>query len=246
MKKNLFLVLAVVFLLSGCNLTVDSEEEAVIAAFAEDHGLHLWDYPEDLVALYERNPEAREFVLNYPLEAGREHTVDLSDYDLSQGVPLFMQWDQRWGYIRYSGGVAGLTGCGPVCLSMAAYYLTGDAAFSPDNVIAFAQKNGYFSYGNGSKWTLISEGGEELGFDVTELPLVEQRITDCLESGIPVICVMGPGDFTTSGHFIVMVGTEDGLIRVNDPNSRANSEKLWAYSDICDQIRNLWSIEYFD
>ena len=53
---------------------------------------------------------------------------------------------------------------------------------------------------------------------------------------------MGPGDFTTTGHFIVLSGCEDGLIKINDPNSYANSEKLWSYEEIADQIRNLWVI----
>ena len=58
----------------------------------------------------------------------------------------------------------------------------------------------------------------------------------------PIICSMRAGDFTTTGHYIVLVGCEDGLIRVNDPNSHANSEKLWSYEQIESQIRNLWVI----
>ena len=53
---------------------------------------------------------------------------------------------------------------------------------------------------------------------------------------------MRAGDFTTSGHYIVLAGIEDGKYRVNDPNSYANSEKLWSYEQIEGQIRNLWSI----
>ena len=46
------------------------------------------------------------------------------------------------------------------------------------------------------------------------------------EAGNPIICAMGKGDFTSSGHYIVLVGTENGLVRVNDPNSYANSENF--------------------
>jgi hypothetical protein len=53
---------------------------------------------------------------------------------------------------------------------------------------------------------------------------------------------MRAGDFTTTGHYIVLVGAEDGMIRVNDPNSYINSEKLWSYEQIEGQIRNLWVI----
>ena len=218
-----------------------AEADQAIAAFAEANGLSLRDYPEELRALLERNPETEEFVLHYPLDRDKAIDVDLSMYD-TDGVPLFLQWDRQWGCMEYGGKPAALTGCGPVCLSMAAYYLTGDEAFSPDNMIEFAKKGGYYSPGSGSSWTLISQGGVELGFDVTEIPLVKKRILDNLEAGNPIICAMGQGDFTSSGHFIVLVGVEDGLLRVNDPNSIERSGKLWAFEDIEDQFRNLWVI----
>lgn len=219
------------------------EADTAITAFAQDQGLSLSDYPEELRELLERNPETEEYVLCYPLEKDEPIQVDLSDYADCEGVPLFLQWDRQWGYMEYGGKPAGLTACGPVCLSMAAYYLTGDAQFSPDRMIAFADKGGYYVRGSGSSWTLISEGAVELGFEVRELPLVKSRILNNLEEGNPIICAMGPGDFTTSGHFIVLVGTEDGLLRVNDPNSVENSGKLWKFEDIESQFRNLWVIQ---
>lgn len=220
--------------------TQHTEAELAVKAYAEEKGIAYSEYPQSLIELMERNPETAGFVLNYPFR--QEETIDLGEYDLEAGVPLMMQWDTRWGYIRYGSDVVGLTGCGPVCLAMAGYYVTGDEKFAPDKMVEFAWENGYYSFGNGSSWTLISEGGEKLGLDVTEIPLVKQRILDNLAAGNPIICAMGPGDFTTSGHYIVLVGTEDGLIRVNDPNSYANSEKLWSYEEMESQFRNLWVV----
>lgn len=214
----------------------------LVKAYADEHRIPFRQYPEELIALLDRNPETETFVLEYPLKKDAVIQVDLSEYKGSTSVPLFLQWDQQWGYMEYGSGVAGLTACGPVCLSMAAWYLTEDDAFAPDKMIEFATNNGYYSPGNGSSWTLISEGGVKLGFDVTEIPLVESRIIKNLEVDNPIICAMGPGDFTTSGHYIVMIGYENGMIRINDPNSVANSEKLWKYEDIEGQIRNLWVI----
>ena len=54
---------------------------------------------------------------------------------------------------------------------------------------------------------------------------------------------MREGDFTTTGHYIVLRGVEDGQFQVNDPNSVVNSEKLWSYEQIEGQIRNLWVME---
>lgn len=219
----------------------DTDAGQKVMDYAKENKLSYQDYPKSLIELLERNPETEKFVLEYPTAKDLEYTIDLSEYSRDT-VPLFLQWDQRWGYIQYGSDVAGLTGCGPVCLSMAAYYLTGSDAYSPDKMITFASENGYYVSGSGSSWTLISEGGVKLGFDVTELPLDEDRIRANLEVGNPIICVMGPGDFTTSGHFIVLTGWKDGYIRINDPNSIANSEKLWTYDQIAGQIRNLWAI----
>ena len=218
------------------------EADRIIAAFAAENGLQLSDYPEELRELLERNPETEDFVLHYPLDKGSEVHADLAGYDRSDGVPLFLQWDRQWGFLDYGSKPAALTGCGPTCLSMAAWYLTGDDSFSPDRMMEFAEKNGYYSPGSGSSWTLISEGAVKLGFDVTEIPLAKGRIFDNLEVGNPIICAMGPGDFTAAGHFIVLVGVEDGLLQVNDPNSIKNSRKLWAFEDIESQFRNLWVI----
>lgn len=219
-----------------------TDAEQAVMAFAREHDIPYSAYPESLIELLERNPETEDYVLEYPLEGSKEQHIDLTEYENSKSVPLFLQWDQRWGYMQYGDDLAGLTACGPVCLSMAAYYLTGSDSFSPDKMITFAEKNGYYSHGNGSSWTLISEGAVRLGFDVTEIPLDENRIFKNLEVDNPIICAMGPGDFTTTGHFIVMTGYENGMIRINDPNSTANSQRLWSFDEIQGQIRNLWVI----
>ncbi|MBQ1871316.1 MAG: C39 family peptidase, partial [Lachnospiraceae bacterium] len=52
---------------------------------------------------------------------------------------------------------------------------------------------------------------------------------------------MKPGDFTYTGHFIVLTGIdEDGKIMVNDPNSRNNSDKHWDVDTLVKQIKALW------
>ena len=71
--------------------------------------------------------------------------------------------------------------------------------------------------------------------------LDEGVVTRALKNGQPIICSVGPGDFTTSGHFIVLVGMEDGKIRVNDPNRHSTSSQLWDYDTLAGQINNLWA-----
>ena len=67
------------------------------------------------------------------------------------------------------------------------------------------------------------------------------RLATALQSGIPLICSMYPGDFTYTGHFIVLTGIdENGAITVNDPNSPANNKKHWSMTEILPQIRQSW------
>lgn len=217
-----------------------TQTEIQVKTFAEEHDLFFAQYPKSLIELLERNPETEEFVLNFPLREPR--TVDLTGYDRTAGVPLFLQWDPMWGYEKYGSDYLAVTGCGPTCLAMAGYYLTGSQNMNPAEIAVFAENNGYYASGYGSSWTLISEGSARLGLKARELPLVKKKITDALEAGHPVILALGEGDFTTTGHYIVLTGYADGAFTVNDPNSRERSAQTWTYEQLEGQIRNIWEI----
>ncbi|MDC7280633.1 C39 family peptidase [Butyrivibrio fibrisolvens] len=61
----------------------------------------------------------------------------------------------------------------------------------------------------------------------------------------PLICSMTPGDFTKTGHFIVLTGvTDDGQIIVNDPNSPKNSKKHWDVDILVSQMKSIWKYSY--
>lgn len=216
--------------------------QQIVEAYAAEKGIPAESWPTHIVALIEKNPEMLQYVLDYPFEYGKNHEIDLSEYAQSDMVPLFMQWDKRWGYIRYGSDLVGLTGCGPTCLAMVAYYYTKDSDMNPARMVQFAKDNDYYSLGAGSAWALISEGAGKLGLQAKALSLSEYQLRNALESGKPVIAAMGPGIFTSAGHYIVFVACEDGKYRVNDPNSRERSEKLWEYDDFQDQVRNWWAI----
>lgn len=51
---------------------------------------------------------------------------------------------------------------------------------------------------------------------------------------------MGQGDFTKTGHFIVLAGLKEDGIVVRDPNSKERSNKIWTYDELEGQIQNLW------
>ncbi len=226
-KKKIFLIAVTVFALIFAVFYFPSDN----AGRAE--------IPQELMELYDRNPETKEFVSGFGKDL--PDNQGLSDEEIhSSGVPHFLQWDRRWGYEEYSEEYFALSGCGPTALSMVMVYLTGDGKYDPGYVGEFATKNGFSTCGDGSKWTLMSEGAGMLGINSEELILNERYIEENLKDGNPIIAIMAKGDFTNTGHFIVFTDYIDGKIKVNDPNSISRSEELWEYDRISDQIRNLW------
>ena len=223
---------------SGRTTTERAQRE--LHTYAEQHETALADYPDALVQLYARNPDARDFVRDYPKKKNLTPTIDLSGLAGSETVPLLLQWDERWGYREYNESIIGLAGCGPTCLSMVTIYLTGDTTKDPLWMCQFAEEHQFNVPGSGSKWALISEGGRMLGLDVTQIPLDQDRIYRNLDVGNPIIVVVGPGDFTTDGHFLVLTGHDGDKITLNDPNSPTNSQKSWDYDTLAGQIQSLW------
>ena len=219
----------------------DATPQQMLEVFMQYHDLSVRDYPQVVREAFETSKENIDYLLNFPFMYGKEQEVDISGYDISQGVPLFIQWDDRWGYLPYAGNYAGLAACGPTCLSMVAYYLTGDAKYTPVYMMEYAEANGHCGDRQGTYWSLFTEGAVEMGFIVKELYLTERKLASTLEEGKLIILSVGPGHFTAAGHFIVLTGYEDGYFTVNDPNSYANSQRKWAYDEFADQIKNIWS-----
>ena len=197
------------------------------------------NFTTELIQLAKRNSEAIQFVYDYPQNKDKVFTISLDDEVSTDKVPLFIQWDERWGYSHYGESIIGINGCGPTCLSMVAVHLLGNVELNPKWMANYSEEEGYCSE-SGTLWALMSDGAKKLGLESVEIPLDESRIYSNLNVGNPIICSMGPGAFTTEGHFIVLCGMKEGKIIINDPNSRKNSEKLWTYDEIQDQIKNLW------
>lgn len=196
-------------------------------------------YPDELLKLLADNEETVDFVLDYLEKKDTAPAETVGKVEKGK-IPLLLQWDERWGYAVYGDDMIAINGCGPTAISMIAAGLTGDNTITPYKVAQFSAENGYYAGDSGTSWTLMTEGARQFGIKGEELELSESAVFSALKNGHPIICSMEPGDFTTTGHFIVLTGIEDGRIRVNDPNSRIRSEKLWDYSTLEYQINNLW------
>lgn len=200
---------------------------------------HPSDYPEPLLKILTNNIETLDFVLEYPKKKDLPPADAIGD--LTEGeIPLLLQWDERWGYSNYGESIIAVSGCGPTCIAMVASGLTGQNDITPSAVARYSTENGFLTEEFDTKWDLMTYGCEQFGITGTELGLDETAMANALNSGYPIICSVGPGDFTANGHFIVLTGYQDGQFQVHDPNSQIRSEKLWSFDTLKGQILNMW------
>ncbi len=199
-----------------------------------------FQYPEKMLEALANNPEMADFVSGYT-GSKTKASGGFSKEELALEFPLFLQWDPRWGYVKYGdNSCIGLAGCGPTCLSMALYYLTGDESITPDSVAAYSMDNGHYVSGAGTAWGLLTDLPSKYGVKVSEPERSEQTLKSALDQGKVIICSMGPGNFTIAGHFIVIYDYDKEGFMINDPNCVARSMKRWAYGEIAAQIKHIW------
>ena len=202
---------------------------------------HMDQYPEALLNNLCCNPNMLDFALgyqeNYDTTSG---TLEASELD---GIPLFSQWDKRWGYDAYGNDVIGLSGCGPTCLSMIGIGLTKNQEATPDKLADYATEHGYYEQNSGTKWSFMDEVAAVYGVQGYYIYLSKDNMQEELSQGHPLVCAMRSGDFTSQGHFIVIAGMEGDKFLVHDPNSIERSQQLWDYDTLQYQISAIWAFK---
>lgn len=213
----------------------------------DDILLSMERYPKNVLQMVVDNPETVDFVSDYLKHVNdTEATGGITAEELQQdGIPLFQQWDQRWGYVTYGNDIIAIDGCGPTCMSMVYTGLTGKSNYTPADMADFCMENNYYNQETGTSWSLMLNGARKLELESKRIDVSGKSIKREIKAGRPVIASMEPGDFTTTGHFIVLTGlTEEGTVQVNDPNSIENSQKDWEMKTLVGQIKAAWSYSY--
>ncbi|MDO5135256.1 MAG: C39 family peptidase [Eubacteriales bacterium] len=210
-------------------------------AYLRDYWSTTDPIPSSLLRFSEKYPEAKTFVMEYPQKKDLDVKIDLTNEVVPGEIPLFIQWDERWGYKTYGSDCMGVTGCGPTCISMIECGLTGNLAWNPYETAKYAEDQGYYVDGSGTAWGLMTDGASAFGLKASRGIVSEEYIRENLSPQTPMIASMLPGDFTYTGHFIVLTGIDqEGNVTVNDPNSRRNSEKTWPADTLAAQMAAIW------
>ena len=204
-------------------------------------------YPDTLIDLVARNHETVDFVYSYKDREkynNRKLSTDInSSYYIDGDVPLFLQWDRRWGYRTYGKEMIGLSGCGPTSLAMVIRHFDSDSTVNPYDVAKYSQDNGYVSADNFTSWKLFETGLSKYGLESQDVIPVEAKMKKALDDNKILIVSVKPGIFTERGHIIVIKGyNKNGDFLINDPNSIVNTNKAWSFDELKSEIRKIWGV----
>ena len=135
----------------------------------------------------------------------------------------YKQADSRWGSNSYAGDSMAGSGCGPTSV---ANIVESD----PWAVAQWMTSHGYASNGSGTYWggipaalTAYGHNGQQLNYSSLygyRGSSIENSWKHSISSGNYVgILLMGPGIFTSGGHFITITQYSNGRYYVHDPAS---------------------------
>lgn len=201
-------------------------------AYFEDKIFALSDEQKGLAENYAQNLSVflGDGMMQGLLPAESAGLVSLGDIRFSDGatqVVYYNQLDKRYAHKPYGTDDIGTYGCGPTCMAMVVSSLTNETV-DPVEMARWAYESGYWCSRSGSYHSLIPGAAKAWGLPVQGCGKTEgQRIVDALSQGKLVVAIMLKGHFTSSGHFIVLRGVENGKILVADPANYTRSQQAW-------------------
>ncbi len=216
-----------------------------VAARYWDDTLTDFNYTEQQLQILESLTSSKYYTMLASLAntvSGSPATDWSGVIDIPEGgmpIPLYLQGDytQTVCYIDGEAKSVKTSGCGAASMSMVISYLTGNTSQNPYTLFKWAYDNGYYD-GNGLSHTCLTKLAQLYGVEGTWIANDEEQIAEALRAGYPVIAHMGPGIFTTGGHYIVLRGiTEDGHVLVNDPGNRNRNKYAYPMSTVVRQAR---------
>ncbi len=152
-------------------------------------------------------------------------------------ITAYTQNDPAWANYLYGGMDPMIThGCGPTALAIAVTSLT-DQVLTPPQAADWSSAHGYHYPDSGSVHAIIPDGATYFGMKVETISTITEDVAKMifLQNKV-IVLLMGPGDFTTGGHFIIAYGyAPDGTIYVHDPASPERSNQTWSISTLVEQ-----------
>lgn len=208
----------------------------------EDEDQLIEDLPESSKESIVKYPEAKNELLQYSEWKEYHENYDLTGVYKKGDIPRFIQWDSRWAFYPLGTHNIAYAGCGPTALSSAYIYLTGDTSMNPVVMSKWAEDNRYYDDAYGTSWDVWTDGASKLGINGKAIDFNLDKVKEELDNGALIILSVAPGDFTYTGHYIMIVGYSGDNLIIHDVNSPRNSSVLWNFDRISQQVKSAWSL----
>lgn len=172
----------------------------------------------------------------------------------------YLQTDPKWKNKSYStkgeSTTIGASGCGPTCMAMVISTWT-DKKVTPVDTCKWSVDHGYKAYKNGTYHSYFTPQAAAYGLSciqinsslisdmsATNAAKVHQIAKDYVLEGNLVICLMGPGNWTKGGHYILWYSiNNENNVYINDPASTASHRVKNTWSLLKSQVRKYWVIK---
>lgn len=168
----------------------------------------------------------------------------------------YLQTDPKWKSVDYSAKgektTIGASGCGPTAMAMVLATWC-DSKVTPLTECDWALKHGYKAPHSGTYYGYFEPAGRRYGLKVYRLNYTNiygnsttayhAQARDALGEGHLVIACMGKGNWTSSGHYVLVYGIQDNVVYINDPASTKKARTEGSYSLFKQQVKYYWVIE---
>ena len=153
----------------------------------------------------------------------------------------FLQTKGSWAEESYSinnqkSQTIATSGCGPTAMAMVLNYYI-DNSITPLQTAMFALANNHRTKYNGTSWSYFEDMADEYDLEFFQTQS-SQHALNWLENkqDALIICSMGTGLWTSSGHFILLWDVdENGVAYINDPNSMEQRKIVNSYNLMASQ-----------
>lgn len=175
-------------------------------------------------------------------QAERDLFVTKEDGEMVKPVD-YKQNDSKWGSLPYAVDGEKSTiksaGCGPTAMADVLAAIV-DPYIDPVTCASWARMHGYKAYKAGTYHSYIQAQAAEYGVSCRQIAKTQARTE--LINGNWLIAVMGPGIWTSSGHYIVAYGYKDDMVYINDPASTKASRACNKWTAFLEQAKKIWVV----
>ncbi len=200
--------------------------------------------------------KAEKELFDKPISASAPNTFLTAPIAVTTTKPIsYLQTDPKWRNHNYSATgeqtTIGNAGCGVTVAAMIIATLK-DKNVSPVTTAEWSMAHGYKSLHQGTYYTYFVPQMNEYRISCERLntaslygqssSAAHTKALNALKNGNWVIACMGKGNWTSSGHYILLYKYENGYVSINDPASMKDTRIKNTWDLFAKQVKYLWTV----